>query len=239
MPSSVPSRSRAPRTPRKSLPGPRPDHSERSRLHSTVSEAQVFAFDCRASATNTVGVFSTARRNRNQEVSEIRRACAGGVSPNPSRPPRNPALNQEIRRFQSVLGIFAGTNPNYAFQADPGRRGRSRVERIVRIDQSANLPARRRRRQNGMQQGSSPRRRGSDDLRQASPRQLDFRDAAGEKLRLRTRLPKHRFELFFERRDRHRIRLFFACTIFLQAPGGRCQAVIFNRGKQRRYRMCR
>ena len=42
-----------------------PVHITPSRAHSSISEAQVFAFDWRASVTNTVGVYSTARRSRN------------------------------------------------------------------------------------------------------------------------------------------------------------------------------
>src|ERR1035438_2674962 len=61
-----------------------PLHSARSRAHSSISEAQVPAFDCLATATSAVGVCSTARRRRNHEVSEMRRAAAGGVSPRSS-----------------------------------------------------------------------------------------------------------------------------------------------------------
>jgi hypothetical protein len=69
-----------------------PDHATRSRAHSSTSEAQVLAFDCRATVTSTVGVCSTPRRSRNHEVSEMRRAAWGGVSPksiatNPKPPP--------------------------------------------------------------------------------------------------------------------------------------------------------
>ena len=43
--------------------------------------AQVLACGSRSTATSTVGVCSTARRSRNQEVREMRRAVSGGVSP--------------------------------------------------------------------------------------------------------------------------------------------------------------
>ena len=46
-------------------PSHAPVHATRSRAHSSISDAQVFAFDWRASVTNTVGVYSTARRSRN------------------------------------------------------------------------------------------------------------------------------------------------------------------------------
>ena len=70
--------------------GAAPDHAARSRAHCSTSDAQVPASDCRATVTSTEGVFSTARRNRNHDVSEIRRAEAGGVSPRSRMASPNP-----------------------------------------------------------------------------------------------------------------------------------------------------
>jgi len=56
----------------------RPAMALRPGPYGPVPAAQVLALGCRVSEINTVGVFSTARRRRNQDVSEIRRALRSG-----------------------------------------------------------------------------------------------------------------------------------------------------------------
>ena len=83
-----------------------PDQATRSRAHSSCSEAQVLALACRDTATSTVGLFSTARRSRNQEVREMRRAVAGGSIAQIERHQAEPAtLNQQVGGLQGVLGV--------------------------------------------------------------------------------------------------------------------------------------
>ena len=96
---------------RKSRPGCwAPVHAARSRRHSSCSDAQVLAFDWRASASSTVGVFSTARRRRNQEVSEMRRAVSGDASPRSSATmPKPPPCDQQIRRLSRRARHHVGT----------------------------------------------------------------------------------------------------------------------------------
>ena len=58
-----------------------PDHLTRLRAHSMASHAQARASRARSMTTRAVGVFSTARRNRYHDASEMRRAVSGAMSP--------------------------------------------------------------------------------------------------------------------------------------------------------------
>src|SRR5262249_32671675 len=73
-----------------------PLHCVSWRTHSSCSEAHVLAFDPAATVTSTVGVCSTARRSRNQEVREMRRAACADVPPRSiaTRPKPPPCINR-------------------------------------------------------------------------------------------------------------------------------------------------
>ena len=88
-----------------------PRRPARARTRCT-SDAQVLAFDCRATATSTVGVCSTARRRRNQEVSEMRRALIGRrIAEIHGHHAEAAALDQQVGRLQGVLRIVAAAHP--------------------------------------------------------------------------------------------------------------------------------
>jgi len=56
-------------------------HSSLLRWHFSTRDAHVFAQESSASTSRTVGVFSTARRKRNQVVSDVRRASGHAIFP--------------------------------------------------------------------------------------------------------------------------------------------------------------
>ena len=63
------------------------------------------------------------------------------------------------------------TNPEQLIQRDPGRRRRFDVERVERIDQGDQLPARRRGGERLPQQARPTRRSRADELRQLAARE--------------------------------------------------------------------
>src|SRR5438874_9124918 len=66
----------------------------------STSEAQVLAQGAWSRTTSTVGVFSTARRKRNQKASGARRAHCGGTSPRSTatRPKPPPCNSSSVAR---------------------------------------------------------------------------------------------------------------------------------------------
>ena len=148
-----------------------------------------------------------AARRRRRGVAEVHRHDAEAA-----------ALNQQVGRLEGMFGVFARNEPRSHGRGGPRRRRPTPGRRHRR-----HRPARRFRR-------APWRRRGSQCSRLVRPEEagptisvrqprgrLDFGDAGGDDFRLGTCLPEDRFELLFEDRRRHCIRLFFACTIFLQA----------------------
>ena len=80
-----------------------------------------------------VGVFSTARRRRNQEVSEIRRALRSGVSAEIEDDQAESAgLDDQIGGFERALGIAGAADPEQAVEADAGMRRQWRDRRSRR-----------------------------------------------------------------------------------------------------------
>ncbi len=73
-----------------------PDHWTRVRAHSIASMAQARVWGARSITTRAVGVFSTARRSRYQDASEMRRAVSGAMSPRSiATRPKPPACNNK------------------------------------------------------------------------------------------------------------------------------------------------
>ena len=144
------------------------------------------ALDCRATATSTVGVCSTARRRRNQEVSEMRRAVAGGVSPRSSATSAEAAaLDQQVGRFERVLGVVAAAHPKQALQAHAGGGGGSGIEGVFGIHQRADFLPRRGLRQDGKQQAGAAGGSRAEDFGEAAARQsagggIDLGNAGGD-----------------------------------------------------------
>src|ERR1700694_1892290 len=62
------------------------------RWHQRTSEAQLFAQDSSPSKSKIVGVFSIARRKRNQVLNSMRRASTQEIPPRSTTPPPHPPL---------------------------------------------------------------------------------------------------------------------------------------------------
>ena len=124
--------------------------------------------------TSAVGVFSTARRSRYHDASEMRRAVSGAMSPRSiTTRPNPPACSNRSVGFERMLGIAAAANPQQPLERHARCRGRRGIESVARIHQRAEFFARRRlshqRQQPGWYGPKKPARKYRSPIRAESP----------------------------------------------------------------------